>query len=143
MKTFNIYKKRDGQSFKKFGEYFCASFEDAKREFALNCWNDLLEGKHGDNYVHLAADSDGVKEDGIYYLNGQPTNELDCFFPVTNLDTGISSFTEDVYTWEIRDNFKVEIFYNNELDSTDFVESLEEAEMLYPSKDGFTVKKTK
>ena len=38
MKNFNVYKKRDGQEWKQIGEYFCANFEEAKKEFAQNCW---------------------------------------------------------------------------------------------------------
>ena len=87
-KEFIIYKKRDGQSFKEIGSIYCETFKQAKIEFANTCYDDLLNGKHGDNFTD--------KEDGIYY-NGQ------LFFPKIDLETGIETFYEDVYTWEIRD----------------------------------------
>ena len=31
--------------------------EEAKKEFAQNCWNDLLNGKHGDNFIELSTES--------------------------------------------------------------------------------------
>jgi hypothetical protein len=96
MKTFNIYKKRDGQDWKLAGEYFSASFEEAKIEFAQNCWNDLLNGKHGDNFVELSVEEDGVEEDGIYYQN-------ELFFAKSCLTDGIYFFSEDVYSWELRE----------------------------------------
>lgn len=121
MKTFNIYKKRDGQSWKEVGEYFADSFEEAKKQFAKNCWYDLLEGKHGDNYVHLEPESDGVTESGIYYLNGRPNEELDCFFPASNLDEGIEFFNEDVYSWEIRNVEKMYRLMNHDSSHTESI----------------------
>ena len=64
MKNFNVYKKRDGQEWKPIGEYFCSNFEEAKKEFAQNCWNDLLNGKHGDNF-NLFTQSDKDEFDFI------------------------------------------------------------------------------
>ena len=95
MNIYNIYKKRDGQHFKLIGEYYEENFNDAKKQFALNCWNDLLQGVHGDNYIERTTDEQGVEENGIYYYN-------ELFFPATNLETGIEYFSEDVYTWMLR-----------------------------------------
>jgi hypothetical protein len=97
MKTIKILKKRDGQNFKTIGEMWgCETFEEAKIEFAKRCYNDLLNGKHGDNFIELSENEDGVEEDGIYY-----NNQL--FFSKKDLLNGIERFSEDVYTWEIRE----------------------------------------
>ena len=133
MKNFNVYKKRDGQEWKQIGQYFCSNFEEAKKEFAQNCWNDLLNGKHGDNFVELSTEADGVETDGIYY------NE-ELFFPKSNLETGIDFFSEDVYSWEIRNSFLFEITDQEGDTSTEEFESLQQAEEIYPSYDGYKVK---
>jgi hypothetical protein len=96
MKAIKIFKKRDGQNFKEIGEMWgCETFEEAKIEFAKRCYNDLLNGKHGDNFIELSKEEDGVEEDGIYD-NGQ------LFFSKKDLKNGIERFSEDVYHWEIR-----------------------------------------
>ena len=133
MKNFNVYKKRDGQSWKQIGQYFCTNFEEAKKEFAQNCWNDLLNGKHGDNFIELSTEADGVETDGIYY------NE-ELFFDKANLETGIDFFSEDVYSWEIRNSFLFEITDQEGDTSTEEFESLEQAEEIYPDYDGYKVK---
>ena len=134
MKNFNVYKKRDGQSWKEIGQYFCTNFEEAKKEFAQNCWNDLLNGKHGDNFIELSTEADGVETDGIYY------NE-ELFFDKANLETGIDFFSEDVYSWEIRNSFLFEITDEEGDTSTEEFESLEQAEEIYSKDYGFKVKK--
>ena len=133
MKNFNVYKKRDGQDWKQIGQYFCANFEEAKKEFAQNCWNDLLNGKHGDNFIELSTEDDGVETDGIYY------NE-ELFFDKANLETGIDFFSEDVYLWEIRNSFLFEITDEEGDTSTEEFESIEQAEEIYSSYDGYKVK---
>ena len=133
MKNFNVYKKRDGQDWKQIGQYFCTNFEEAKKEFAQNCWNDLLNGKHGDNFIELSTEADGVETDGIYY------NE-ELFFDKANLETGIDFFSEDVYSWEIRNSFLFEITDQEGDTSTEEFESLEQAEEIYPDYDGYKVK---
>ena len=133
MKNFNVYKKRDGQAWKQIGQYFCTNFEEAKKEFAQNCWNDLLNGKHGDNFIELSTEADGVETDGIYY------NE-ELFFDKANLETGIDFFSEDVYSWEIRNSFLFEITDEEGDTSTEEFESLEQAEETYSKDYGFKVK---
>ena len=133
MKNFNVYKKRNGQDWKQIGQYFCTNFEEAKKEFAQNCWNDLLNGKHGDNFIELSTEADGVETDGIYY------NE-ELFFDKANLETGIDFFSEDVYSWEIRNSFLFEITDQEGDTSTEEFESLEQAEEIYSKDYGFKVK---
>jgi len=133
MKNFNVYKKRNGQDWKQIGQYFCTNFEEAKKEFAQNCWNDLLNGKHGDNFIELSTEADGVETDGIYY------NE-ELFFDKANLETGIDFFSEDVYCWEIRNSFLFEITDEEGDTSTEEFESLEQAEEIYSNYDGYKVK---
>ena len=132
MKTYNIYKKRDGQDWKLAGEYFSDSFEDAKKEFAKNCWNDLLNGKHGDNFIELSIEEDGVEEDGIYY-----ENEL--FMAKSCLSVGIEFFSEDVYSWEIRELKDFLIYDEDGLFTEDTFESIEKAIKCYPKYDGYRV----
>ena len=133
MKNFNVYKKRNGQDWKQIGQYFCTNFEEAKKEFAQNCWNDLLNGKHGDNFFELSTEADGVETDGIYY------NE-ELFFDKANLETGIDFFSEDVYSWEIRNSFLFEITDEEGDTSNEEFESIEQAEEIYSKDYGFKVK---
>lgn len=133
MKNFNVYKKRDGQEWKEIGQYFCTNFEEAKKEFAQNCWNDLLNGKHGDNFIELSTEVDGVEKDGIYY-NGE------LFFDKAYLEIGIDFFNEDVYSWEIRNSFLFEITDEEGDTSTEEFESLKQAVETYPEYDGYKVK---
>lgn len=133
MKNFNVYKKRDGQAWKQIGQYFCTNFDEAKKEFAQNCWNDLLNGKHGDNFVELSTEADGVETDGIYYYG-------ELFFDKDNLETGIDFFSEDVYSWEIKNSFLFEITDEEGDTSTEDFESIEQAEEIYPDYDGYKVK---
>lgn len=136
MKTFNVYKKRDGQGWNLIGEYFSVSFEEAKKEFAKNCWNDLLNGKHGDNFIELSIEQDGVEEDGIYY-------EGQLFFPKSNLKDGIEFFSEDVYSWEIRDSKEFLIYDEDGLFTEETFESLEKAIECYSEEDGYKVEEKK
>lgn len=133
MKNFNVYKKRDGQSWKEAGQYFCSNFEEAKKEFARNCWNDLLEGKHGYNFRELTIEDDYVETEGIYY-NGE------LFFEKASLETGIENFREDVYTWEIRNSFLFEITDQDGDTSTEEFESIEQAKEIYPDFDAYKIK---
>ena len=137
MKNFNVYKKRNGQDWKQIGQYFCTNFEEAKKEFAQNCWNDLLNGKHGDNFnLFTKSDKDEfdfITEDGIY-------DGTELFFPKTDLETGIDFFSEDVYCWEIRNSFLFEITDQEGDTSTEEFESLEQAEETYSKDYGFKVK---
>lgn len=140
MKTFNIYKKRDGQSFEKIGSYNCVDFDSAKKEFAKNVFEDLLNSKHGDNFIYHSKHSaleGGVNyftEEGIYY-----NSEL--FLSDASVSEGFESFNEDVYTWEIRNSISIEVYDNadSELFTTDDVEDMEQAERIYPT-DEYTIK---
>jgi hypothetical protein len=136
MKTFNIYKKRDGQDWKFAGEYFLESFEEAKKEFAKNCWNDLLNGKHGDNFT-LFTESDKdefdfVTEDGIY-------DGTELFFSKSNLESGIEFFSEDVYSWEIRELFKFKITEEDGYTFEEEFESLDKAQDCFSKNEGYKV----
>lgn len=91
MKDFYLYKKRDGQNYKLAGTYYCADFEEAKKEFAANTFNDLLNGVHGDDFIYKDI-SEGVDEGGIYY-------GCELIMSDEELDDGIEYFSEDVYTW--------------------------------------------
>ena len=97
METYNLYKKRDGQDYKLVGEIYASNFDEAKKEFAKECYNDLLNGVHGDNFIELSEITDNVDQDGIYYFGELFLSNLD-------LHEGFECFSEDVYTWELRDN---------------------------------------
>lgn len=131
LKEYPIYKKRDGQSWKQVGYIYEETFEQAKKQFANNCWNDLLNGKHGDNFIELSSIEDEVEEDGIYY-------EYELFFPKSNLENGIDFFTEDVYQWELRDNKMFQISCGT-LKFTETFSSLEIAKDNYPESNGWKV----
>lgn len=94
LKEFTILKKRAGQDYKAIRSIYCESLKDAKIEFANNCYADLLNGVHGDNFIELLVEPDEVEEDGIYY-NGE------LIFPKSDLSEGIDTFSEDVYTWKL------------------------------------------
>ena len=92
-----------------------------------------MNGKHGDNFVELSVEEDEVEEDGIYY-----ENEL--FFAKSNLVEGIDFFSEDVYSWELRNSIDFLIYDEDGLFTEDNFESLEKAIEFYPVGDGYSVK---
>lgn len=94
LKDFTLLRKRAGQGFETIGAIYTDTFENAKIEFANNCYNDLLSGIHGDNFIELSVEDDGVEEDGIYYYN-------ELFMAKSELKEGIETFSEDVYTWKL------------------------------------------
>jgi hypothetical protein len=111
-----IYKKRDGQSFKEVGSIYAASFEEAKKEFALNMTKD--NHNLSNNIQWLDKDEDGVKVTGWYdFQGGSPlfdeetgkynTEESEKFLLLSEevINDGFDSWTEDVYTWELRQPF--------------------------------------
>ncbi len=136
MKTFNIYKKRDGQDWKLAGEYFLESFEEAKKEFAKNCWNDLLNGKHGDNFT-LFTESD--KDEFEFVTGGGIYDGTELFFSKTDLEDGIERFREDVYIWEIRELFKFKITEEDGYTFEEEFESLDKAQDCFTKNDGYKV----
>lgn len=133
MKTFKIYKKTDGQDWKGFSEIHASNFDEAKKVFA-----DLMT-KHNhessNNVVWLIRDRDGVKETGFYdFSSGRPfydehsekfdPEEAEDFLFVTEeaIKEGFDSWTEDVYTWELREPIEyMEIF-----DKEDFMDNKED-----------------
>ena len=94
LKNFTVLKMRSGQGFKDAGFVYTDTFENAKIEFANRCYNDLLNGIHGDNFTELSMEADGVEDDGIY-------TEGELFMYKSDLLQGIDTFSEDVYTWKI------------------------------------------
>ena len=119
MKTYNIYKKRDGQSFELW-LYICESnFDEAKKKFAEMMTN--YHWEKSNDIVWLDKEDDGVEETGWFDLNGSvlvqkedPTNknytindyansEMDLFCSEKEIEEGFDSWNEDVYTWELRD----------------------------------------
>jgi hypothetical protein len=94
LRDFTVLKMRAGQEFKNAGSVYTDTFENAKIEFANKCYNDLLNGVHGDNFVELSIEEDGVEEDGVY-------TEGELFMAKSDLLEGIEIFNEDVYTWKL------------------------------------------
>jgi hypothetical protein len=110
MNTYTIEKKRAGQDWKFAGDVYAKDFDAAKKKFAQNCWNDLLNGVHGDNFVEW--DNEFIEElkkeepnderieqfdvEGIYY-NGE------LFMPKSDVEEGIECFSEDVFSWRLLD----------------------------------------
>ena len=116
-KDYPIYKKRDGKGFKEVGRIYSISFEDAKKEFAQNIANDL---QNTCDVVYLTK-KDGASEEGFYNLSfGRPiydeeaekydTESLKDSFLVSQsaIDEGFECWSEDVYTWELREPIEEE-----------------------------------
>ncbi len=119
MIIYEIYKKRDGQSFKLFGEITAPNFDMAKKKFASKLTGEdyLLFN----NIIGLSKEVHGVDEDGLYDLDKSiiiekedPENtrymipdyansdmELHCSKEA--IEDGFDTWSEDVYTWELRD----------------------------------------
>ena len=163
MKTYNIYKKRDGQSFESWSEIYAENFDAAKKEFAKKMTNDNWEKSN--NIVWLDKKEDGVKETGWYVLDGSvivkkqdpedkdyeindyANSEMCLFCSEKSIQEGFSYWNEDVYTWIMKDNFKVLITDENgnetiedEFSAIDEKEALEQAKEIYLEEDGYTYK---
>jgi hypothetical protein len=115
LKDFLIYKKRDGQSFKEVGSIYTDNFENAKKEFAENMTKGNWEKSN--DVVWLDNDADGVGVTGWYDFGGgratfneetekYDADEAEDFLLVSDADIkeGFSSWSEDVFTWEVRNN---------------------------------------
>lgn len=110
-KDYPIYKKRDGQSFKPFGSIYADGFINAKKQFAENCAKDLYDEIW---LTYLSDDELNNKnyDAGFYVNNSLVWNEdntiniessyMECFLSQKAIDKGFTSFSEDVYTWELR-----------------------------------------
>lgn len=119
MNTYNIYKKRDGQSFELWGDIYASNFDEAKKQFAKNMTNDNWEKSN--DIVWLDKEEDGVDENGWFDINASvlvekqdPTDEdytitdyanseMELFCSEKSIEDGFDSWNEDVYTWELRD----------------------------------------
>ena len=116
MKTFDIYIKRDGQSFKKHNYIYAETFEEAKKIFANDMTKDNFEKSN--NIVWLTKENDGV-ETGFYDLDcsivafnektgeydySHKNTELEIFCLDKDIQEGFEYWNEDVYTWELRNN---------------------------------------
>ena len=117
-KDYPIYKKRDGKGFKEVGSIYSISFEDAKKEFAKNMTNDNWEKSN--NIVWLDKENDGVEQAGWYDLDaslygffeegtekeGAPNYKygmMDLICSEDAINEGFDYWSEDVYTWELRE----------------------------------------
>jgi len=96
-KEYPIYKKRNGQSFEYVSYIYADSFDDAKKQFAENMTKDNWE--QSNNIVWLTKVDDSVEVTGWYDLNYDP-KELFC--SEESIKEGFDSWSEDVYTWELR-----------------------------------------
>jgi len=112
-KEYPIYKKRDGQSFNYVSYIFADSFEDAKKQFALNMTKDNWE--QSNNIVWLDKENDGVEQTGWYDLDtsilhsndegeiNYSESKMELFCSEEAINEGFDSWSEDVYTWELRE----------------------------------------
>ena len=103
MKTYTIKKKRDGESFRFYGELFADNWVEAKHEFTNSIREDLA---NDDNVVWLDEEMYNNKEsefremnpfrgDGYYAISGSYWS-----LPLLD-DKTVSVYIEDVYTWTI------------------------------------------
>ena len=105
MKNYPIYKKRDGQSFNEVAVIYADSFADAKKQFAKQMTDD--NHYKSNDVVWMDQKTDGVKVSGWYDFNGgRPLDdEAEDYLMVSESDIldGFDSWSEDVYTWELRE----------------------------------------
>lgn len=114
MKTYNIYKKRDGQSFKEVSYILADNFDEACKIFAKQMTDD--NHNQSNNIQWLDKDRDGVLETGWYYFDGgspvfnEDTEKYDAdeaadFLLASEeaINAGFDTWNEDVYTWELRE----------------------------------------
>jgi len=112
-KDYPIYKKRDGQSFKKISGIYTDSWKNAKKEFA----NNMTKGNwEFSNDVIWLDKEGGVEVEGWYDFSGGQAlyneetskyedNVIDFLLcSKADIDKGFSTWNEDVYTWELRKN---------------------------------------
>ena len=111
-KEYPIYKKRDGQYFNYVSYIFAESFDEAKKQFAKNMTKDNWE--QSNNIVWLDKESDGVEKTGWYdldssVLHGNEEGEInyseskmELFCSEESIKEGFDSWSEDVWTWELR-----------------------------------------
>ena len=111
-KEYPIYKKRDGQCFNYVSYIFAESFDEAKKQFAKNMTKDNWE--QSNNIVWLDKESDGVEKTGWYdldssVLHGNEEGEInyseskmELFCSEESIKEGFDSWSEDVWTWELR-----------------------------------------
>lgn len=115
-KEYPIYKKRDGQTFEKVSYIFADSFKAAKKQFAENMTKDNWNLS---NDIVWLDESDGVNVVGWYDLNasifgyfeegtekeGEPdyaNGQMELLCSEKAIKKGFDTWSEDVYTWEIR-----------------------------------------
>jgi len=113
MNTYNVTKKRDGQSSKHDYQIFATDFEAAKKQFSSDMTKDNYEKSNDINW--LSAEGDGVPVDGFYDLqastivgddesNDYTKSEMHLVVSQEDIDDGFEKWNEDVWTWEILDN---------------------------------------
>lgn len=146
MKYFNVYKKRDGQTWQKFNEIYATDFKEAQQIFAKQMTDDNWEKSNDINWLDPSEEHYSITEAGWYNLNSiDKHGNPELFCSEKAIKEGFSYWNEDVYSWEIRDNFEIEVFENEDgeviLYTIDTVESLEAAEELYPKNEGYIIKR--
>lgn len=125
MNTYNIYKKRDGQSFKLWSDIYASNFDEAKKEFAQRMTQD--NHNKSNNIQWLTKEEDGVRETGWYDFSGgvplynENTEKYDAdeaedflFETEENINEGFDTWREDVHTWELRDYLDYEEIFDKE-----------------------------
>lgn len=106
MNLYQITKQRDGQDPKPNGSILASNFEEAKRAFTMQIYDDLATGRFGDNYCYY--DDDIIEDDapswyeepGVYDVSYTPPELV---LADSDLKDGIPFFREDVYMFKIWD----------------------------------------
>lgn len=101
-----IYKKRDGQDWKLETTIYASSFDEAKKEFAK-----LMTDKNwsvSNNVVWLNPNDEDnqykIREEGWYDLDSTDRNgNPELIKSKEDIEQGFDSFSEDVYSWELRE----------------------------------------
>ena len=109
--SYPIYKMRDGQSFKESGSIYADGFIDAKKQWAKIVSNDLhkecwLSYLNADDFDKKGIEAGFYLNDSLVWNENETINvelsNVECFLSQKAIDKGFSSFSEDVYTWELR-----------------------------------------
>jgi len=102
MNTYNVTKKRDGQSSKHDYQIFALDFAAAKKQFSSDMTKGNYEKSNDINW--LSAEVDGVDVDGFYDMNASIGSDMYLHCAQEDIDEGFEKWNEDVWTWELEDN---------------------------------------
>lgn len=148
-KGYPIYKKRDGQSFKRVSHIYTDSFDDAKKMFAKQMTSD---NHNKSNNIVWIDKTEGIDVPGWYDLDGSiiiyddkgenfdfNLSLMSLFCSESDILEGFDKWNEDVYIWEVRNILSFEIYQDGVFFENYEGESLKDVKDNFPIEDGFTI----